>query len=121
MDGSQARKLSRWNQSSLFASTGWALLVASLIWNARQYSLLAQRHQQDLAEEQQRALMAKVEVYQAQARLAKKAQQDAANARIQQLYREIDSLGWISEQVLTGPGRSGRSRERSDSMRDTTP
>ena len=49
------------------------------------------------------------EVARTQARREKKAEEAAANERMQQLYREIDNLSQISDRLLTQPMRQPKS------------
>jgi hypothetical protein len=92
------------------------LLLASTIWNVRQHKLLQNYRSRAVAEEQKQALVAEAEVQHAQATREKKAAQSAADARVQQLYREIDNLSRINEQILTQPLRQQRAPKMADGV-----
>jgi hypothetical protein len=88
----------------------FVLLLGSALWNIRHYKLVEHYRLKVVAEERAKAARANSEVQQAQARLAKKAEHDAADLRVQQLYREIDNLSRINEQLLEQPPRQLRTQ-----------
>ena len=94
------------------ASRSWVLIillfilvVVSLIWNVRQNRLLERARQQRIATERAKAEQAVTEATRAQAWREKKAEEAASIERTQQLYREIEHLSEISEQLLAQPMR----------------
>jgi hypothetical protein len=99
-----ARKF-RISTRSLMLIVGlFAFLMASLFWNIRQYRLIEQERQQALAAEREKAARVKAEeAEQNQARIKKNADWASSDARVQQLYREIDSLTRVNEHVLAQP------------------
>jgi hypothetical protein len=84
------------------------LLAASLTWNVRQYVLIEQLRLRELAAKREETARAAAEARQAEARLKKNAEWAASDARVQQLYREIDGLSQISERVFAEPTRRRR-------------
>jgi uncharacterized membrane protein YcjF (UPF0283 family) len=85
------------------------VLVVSIIWNVRQYRLIEYERQRSLATEREKAERDATELARTQARREKKAEEAAANQRMQELYREIDNLGQISDRLLTQPVRQPKS------------
>jgi F0F1-type ATP synthase membrane subunit b/b' len=85
------------------------VLVVSIIWNVRQYRLIEYERQRSLATEREKAERDATELARTQARREKKAEEAAANQRMQELYREIDNLSQISDRLLTQPVRQPKS------------
>ena len=73
-----------------------ALLVASGFWNVRQYRLLERQRLRDQAAQ-------RAEAARAEALRKKNAEWAASDTRLQQLYREIDTLTRMNEQILADP------------------
>ena len=81
-----------------------SLLLISVCWNLRQSQLIANERERSLAVLQSKeAARAGREAQEAEARATRKAKWAASDARLQELYREIDSLSRLNEQVLTRP------------------
>ena len=59
-----------------------------------------------MAAQRKAAALAKEEAEQAAARMKKKAEWAASDARVQQLYREIDNFSQINERLLSQTARS---------------
>ena len=89
-----------------------AILTASLVWNIRQYTLIQRQHQRIAAFEQEEAARANAKADQQAARIRKNAEWAAADARVQQLYREIDSLSRINAHLVEKPPAQRRGRQR---------
>jgi hypothetical protein len=79
------------------------LLVASGIGNIRQYRIIERLRARELAMQQETAARVQAEAEREKARLKKKADWAASDARVQQLYQEIDTLSQISEHTLAQP------------------
>jgi hypothetical protein len=91
-------------------SRSWALivplvvlLVASAFWNLYQHRLIEQDR---TAVQQKEATRAQEEADRTEARRKKNAEWAASDARVQQLYREINNLSEINERLLSQPQRS---------------
>jgi hypothetical protein len=81
-----------------------SLLAISVCWNLRQSQLIANERERSLAVlKSKEAARARKEAEEAEAQTKRKAKWAASDARLQELYREIDSLSHINEQVLTRP------------------
>ncbi len=76
------------------------LLVASCIMNVRQYQLIQREHHRELAAE---AARAREEAERIEVQRKKKAEWAASDARVQQLYREINTLSQINERMVADP------------------
>ncbi len=96
------RRLRWW----LMAATFVMILVGSVSWNIRQQRVIEHQRQRDQAAEREAAEIAA-------ARQRKNAEWAASDARLQQLYAEIDSLSRINDRILSDP-RPPR-KPRSDS------
>ena len=105
VDSNRAWMLLVSNRSRIFTISVCTLFLASVTWNVRQYNQLAQQHLRDLVEEEQHKALAEAQALRVQERVAKKAERDAADARVQQLYQEINSLSRIND-VLAQPVRA---------------
>ena len=103
IDVGGARKFHISSRSLVLVVPLFTLLMASVIWNFWQYRLIKQHHRQTMAAQRAAADRAEAEAEQARARMKKKAESDAADRRVQQLYREIDNLSRINEQLLAQP------------------
>jgi hypothetical protein len=97
----------------------FTLLFASVIWNFWQYRLIERHNLETMATQQAAAARAQVEAEQARARMKKKAKNDAADQRVQQLYREIDNLGRINEQLLAQPLRQRNTLRRTGGLKES--
>jgi uncharacterized membrane protein (DUF106 family) len=79
------------------------LLMASVFWNLYQHRVI----EQDRTATQQKEIAAvQKEAERAEARRKKNAEWAASDARVQQLYREINNLSEINERLLSQPQRS---------------
>jgi hypothetical protein len=88
------------------AAVLFILLLISAAWNLHQYKLLRDYRRDAIAAGRKQRSLALAEAQQRQA--ARKAEQAAADARLQQLYREIDTLSQINEHILAQPLREHR-------------
>jgi hypothetical protein len=79
------------------------LLAASVFWNLHQHRKIEQKH---LAVQREEAARAREENERVAARLKKNAEWAASDARVQQLYREIESFSQINERLLSETQRS---------------
>jgi cell division protein FtsX len=91
------------------------LLVVSVIWNVWQYRLIDHERQRVLATEQEKARQDATEAAHIQARRVKEVENAASNQRVQQLYREIDNLGQVSDRLLAEPVQQPESQSLPDS------
>jgi Tfp pilus assembly protein PilX len=105
MDVQEARKFFVRHWSSVLVILLAILVVVSLTWNVRQYRLIKRERERTIAMEHVKAERQAAEAARTQARREKKADEAAANQRMQQLYREIDNLSQISDRLLTEPVR----------------
>jgi hypothetical protein len=95
------RKFGVSNRSLMLVVPLCALLLASGIWNVRQYRLAHQQRLQTVAAEREaKAETARAEADAKLAKLKKKAADIETGARVDQLYQEINNLTRMSEQVL---------------------
>jgi hypothetical protein len=95
------RKLGVSNRSWVLVIPLCALLLASGIWNVRQYRFVEEQRLRAVAAAQEaRAAAARVEAEARRAKLKKKAALAETDARVGQLYQEINNLTRISEQFL---------------------
>lgn len=79
------------------------LLVASALWNLHQHQLIEQDR---IAAQRKEAARVKEEAERAEARRKKNAEWAASDARVQQLYREINNLSQVNERLLSQPKQS---------------
>ncbi len=100
MDVGGARKFHVSGQSLTVIIPLVTLLVASGIWNIRQYKSIEQQRLRLTAFEREEAARAAAAAERAEAQVKKKAQRLVSDARMEQLYREINSLSQASERVL---------------------
>jgi sensor c-di-GMP phosphodiesterase-like protein len=100
-----------------------ALLVVSGIWNVRQYQVVKQERLRAAALEREEAVRVAAEADRAEARRKKNAEWAASDARMQQLYREINSLSRINEQISADPviNESTPSKRDSQELADGSP
>jgi uncharacterized membrane protein (DUF106 family) len=92
------------------SSQSWALIVplvillmSSAFWNLYQHRLIEEDR---TAAQQKEAARTQEEADRAEARRKKNAEWAASDARVQQLYREINNLSEINERLLSQPQRS---------------
>jgi F0F1-type ATP synthase membrane subunit b/b' len=109
MDVREARKFRLASRYLVLIIPLLVVLVVSIIWNVRQYRLIEYERQRSLATEREKAERDATELARTQARREKKAEEAAANQRMQELYREIDNLSQISDRLLTQPVRQPKS------------
>jgi C4-dicarboxylate-specific signal transduction histidine kinase len=101
MEVGGARKLGVSNRSLMLVIPLCALLLASAIWNIRQYRLVEQKRLQAVAAEREARVKAgRAEAEAERAKLEKKAASAVTDARVSRLYQEINNLTRMSEQVL---------------------
>ena len=79
------------------------LLVVSLFWNLRQSRLIADERVRVTDAQRRETARAKEESEREEARKKRNARWAASDARLQELYREIDTLSRVNEQVLSRP------------------
>jgi hypothetical protein len=97
----RAWKFGTANRSVLLLIPVSALLLASVSWNVWQYRLDRDRRAQAKeAERSAKAAVALVKEEANRARLRKQARDAESDARIQQLYKEINNLTRASEGIL---------------------
>ena len=77
-------------------------LVGSVFWNLRQHGLIEQKR---MAAQQEEGARTEAEAKRVAARIKKNAEWAASDARVQQLYREIENLTRINDQALSQPQR----------------
>ena len=116
MDVQKARKFFVRHWSSVLVILLVILVVISLTWNVRQYRLIKHERELTIATERAKAERDAAEAARTQARREKKADEAAANQRMQQLYREIDNLSQISDRLLTEPVRQPKVPSTVDSL-----
>ena len=116
MDVQEARKFFVRHWSSVLVILLVILVVISLTWNVRQYRLIKRERELTIATERAKAERDAAEAARTQARREKKADEAAANQRMQQLYREIDNLSQISDRLLTEPVRQPKVPSTVDSL-----
>ena len=103
MDVTGARKFRVSSRSLMLIIPMFTLLVASGIWNLRQHRLIEQQRLRVAAAEQEETARVAAEAVRVEARTKKNAEWAASDRRVKQLYREIDDLSRMSEQVLRSP------------------
>jgi flagellar biosynthesis/type III secretory pathway M-ring protein FliF/YscJ len=116
MDVQEARKFFVRHWSSVLVILLVILVVISLTWNVRQYRLIKRERERTIATERAKAEREAAEAARTQTRREKKADEAAANQRMQQLYREIDNLSQISDRLLTEPVRQPKVPSTVDSL-----
>jgi hypothetical protein len=103
MDVEGARKFRLSKQSLVLIIPLVTLLVMSVFWNARQSRLIAEERARVIAAQREETARAKEVADRAEARKNRNAKWAASDARVQQLYRELDTLSRINEQVIARP------------------
>jgi len=103
MDVEGTRKFRLSKRSSALIIPLVTLLVVSVLWNLRQSRLIAEERQRVTAAQSKETARAKVEAEQVAARKKRNAKYVGSDARLQQLYREIDTLSRLNEHVITQP------------------
>jgi uncharacterized membrane protein YcjF (UPF0283 family) len=116
MDVQEARKFFVRHWSSVLVILLIILVVISLTWNVRQYRLIKRERQRTIATERAKAEHEATAAARTQAWREKKANEAAANQRMQQLYREIDNLSQISDRLLTEPVRQPKVPSTRDNL-----
>ena len=74
-----------------------------MVWNLRQSQRIAQEQERVKVAQRKEAARLKEEANRVEARRQRNAKWAASDARVQQLYREIDTLSRLNEQVLSRP------------------
>jgi hypothetical protein len=101
MEDGRVRKFGVLNRSLMLVIPLGGLLLASAIWNVRQYRLVEQqRLRAAAAARDARAAAIRAEAEAEQVKLKKKAANAEMDARVSQLYQEINALTRMSEQIL---------------------
>jgi hypothetical protein len=101
MDAGRAWKFVAANRSLMIVIPIFALLLASVSWNVWQYGLDRDRRAQTQAKERSaKATVALAKEYVDRAKLKRQARDAESNARIQQLYQEINNLTRTSERIV---------------------
>jgi hypothetical protein len=111
MDIEGTRKFSVSNRSLAMIIALVTLLTVSTLWNLRQQRLIEQEHLLAAAAERAEAARVKEQVARDAGRAKRNAASAASDARVQQLYREINSLTEINEHILA-PVQHQRSTSR---------
>jgi hypothetical protein len=103
MEGVIVQKLNVSRRLIILVGSLCGLLLVSGIWNMRQYQLIKQRHRgTEMAAQQARAaaVQTEAEAEAKRTKLKRKITDAERNARVSQLYEEINALTRMSEQVL---------------------
>jgi len=101
MEVEGARKFGVSNRSLMLVIPLCGLVLTSGIWNVRQYRFAEQQRLKAVAAVREtRVEAARAEVEAERAKLEKKAADAKEDARVDQLYREINNLTRLSEQIL---------------------
>jgi hypothetical protein len=79
------------------------LLMVSILWNLHQSWLIADARQQAKRALSNKAARVREEAQRAEALKKKNAKWAASDARLQELYREIDTLSRLNDRVLSQP------------------
>ena len=79
------------------------ILALSGLWNCRQYQVIEHLRSRERAAQEGEARRANAEAGRAEAQRKKKAEWAASDARLQQLYREINTLSQINEHISQEP------------------
>ncbi len=116
MDVQEARKFFVRHWSSVLVILLVMLVVISLTWNVRQYRFIKRERQRTIATERAKSEREASEAARTRGSAEKKADEAAANQRVQQLYREIDNLSQISDRLLTEPVRQPKVPSTVDSL-----
>jgi hypothetical protein len=98
MDVAGARKFPISSRALVLIISLVTLLAASIFWNLRQHRLIEQKH---MADQRKEAARANEEADRATARLKKNAEWAASDARVQQLYQEINNFSQIQERLVS--------------------
>ena len=115
MDGRRAWKFVAANRSLMIVIPMSALLLASLSWNVWQHRLDRDRREQAKAKERSAtAAVALAREYADRAQLKRQARDAESDARLQQLYQEINNLTRVSERILLPNEPSGRAPATTD-------
>jgi hypothetical protein len=115
MDVLRARRFRAVGRSLVLIFPLLILLVVSGTWNVWQYRHMEYVRQRMLVTEREKAKETISEEARIQAGRAKAAENAAANARMQQLYREIDNLSQMNERLLAEPIQQPASETTIDS------
>jgi hypothetical protein len=103
MDIVGTRKFQLSKRSLALAVSLITLLGISVFWNLQQRRLIAAEHQRLMTVQKKETARANEEAEQAAARKKRNAKWAGSDARLQQLYREIDTLSRLNEQVVAQP------------------
>jgi hypothetical protein len=100
MEVGGAKKFVASNRSLMLIIPVCVLLLASAIWNVWQYRIIEQQRLQALAAEREAKAVAARSKIEAERAKLKKTAAAASDARVDQLYQEINNLTRINERVL---------------------
>jgi hypothetical protein len=103
MDIVGTRKFQLSKRSLALAVSLITLLGISVFWNLQQRRLIAAEHQRLMTVQKKETTRANEAAEQAAARKKRNAKWAGSDARLQQLYREIDTLSRLNEQVVAQP------------------
>jgi Tfp pilus assembly protein PilX len=103
MDIAGARKFHASKRSLALTVSLITLLGMSMFWNLQQRRLIAAERQRLMALQSKETARANEEAERAAELKKKNAKWAGADARLQQLYREIDALSRLNEQVVAQP------------------
>ena len=103
MDIEGTRKFSLSKRSLALTVSLITLLGMSVFWNLQQRRLIAAERQRLMIVQNKETVRANEEAEQAAARKRRNAKWAGSDARLQQLYQEIDTLSRLNEQVVAQP------------------
>jgi hypothetical protein len=92
------------------------LLVVLLSWNLRQYWQINDQHERTITEERKRTSLDVDNITRAWTRQERQAKEARANERLEQLYREIDSLSQLSSRLVAEPAQQPRPTDESSDL-----
>jgi hypothetical protein len=103
MDSEGTRKFHLSKRSLALTVSLITLLVMSVVWNLHQRRLIAWERERLIVIQSKETARANEEAEQAAARKKRNDKWAGSDARLQQLYREIDTLSHLNEQVVAQP------------------
>ena len=119
MGGLKIRRFKPSKQSWALITPLISLLVVSMCWNLRQSQLIAKERLRSEAAQREERTHARETAERAEALKNKNAKWASSDARLQELYREIDSLSRLNEQVFSHPHGQFRKPTAIDSPAET--
>jgi len=91
------------NQSWALITPLVVLLALSVSWNLRQSQLITEKHSRIAMAQREEQTHAQEEAKRTEVLKKKNAKWASSDARLQELYREIDTLSHLNERVLSHP------------------